>query len=154
MKKFSILLLSIFLIATCPINEFKVVKVIDGDTFDIEEIGRIRLIGVDAYDSRSTRMIRKQSERTGYNQKKIKQLGVKATEFAKIILFGKCVILKKDYKDTGSFKRKLRQVEVENKDFGELLLKRELGNAYCGDQKVAMFQYYNQLSKFKCKNKK
>lgn len=154
------LLIGIFLILlvsiafACPQGQHKIIKVIDGDTFDVEE-GRIRLLGIDAYDTMSTRMIVKQRDRTGRgifrtSRKTIIQIGQNATKFAKDTLLNKCVILESDYRDKGRYGRLLRYVKVNDLDFGTLLLERGLANVYCGDKKISKYNEYNELSEFKC----
>jgi endonuclease YncB( thermonuclease family) len=140
----------------CGKGQHRITKVVDGDTFDIEE-GRIRLLGLDAYDSMSTRMIDKQAFRVGQylfttpHRGYIRELGKNATKFAKDTLLNKCVVLESDYRDKGRYGRLLRYVRIDGMDFGSLLLERGLANAYCGDKKIKRYNEYNELSEFKCK---
>ena len=154
-----------FLISTafaCPQGQTKIIEVIDGDTFDAEigenrflttalKTERIRLLGIDAYDKQSSRMVNKQSIRTGYSKERVKNFGILATNYAVDMLLGNCVMLESDYRDKGSFGRLLRYVKIDGKDFGSLVLERGLGNAYCGDEKIKRYNEYNELSEFKCK---
>ena len=138
---------------SCPKGQQRITKVVDGDTFDVKE-GRIRLLGIDAYDKQSVRMVKKQVIRTGYKTERVKKFGILATNYAEDMLLGKCVMLKSDYKDKGRYGRLLRYVSIEGMDFGSLVLERGLGNAYCGDRKIRRYEEYNELSEFKCKNNK
>lgn len=155
-KKLWFLLIGIFLMAlmsfkfTCPKGQQRITRVIDGDTFDTEE-GRIRLLGIDAYDKKSKLMIERQAIRTGYTKERVKNFGILATNYAEEMLLDKCVILESDYKGKGRYGRLLRYVSIEKEDFGSLVLKKGLGNAYCGDKKIKKYEDYNKLSDFKCK---
>lgn len=147
MKKILFCLTLLFL---CGFKEEDVViRVIDGDTIETKNNGKIRILGIDTYDTNS-RMVKKQQDRTGYNKSKIKKLSSEGKKFATQKLQGKKVTLIKDRRDRDRYNRKLRYVEVDGKDYGEQVLKKELGNVYCDDNKIKKFDYYNKISSNKC----
>lgn len=133
----------------CANGEVFVARVIDGDTIETEDGKKIRILGLDTYDT-NKRMAQKQSARTGYSTKRIKELSKEGTEFSKNVLLQKCVKLIGDYKDKGYYKRLLRYVEIDGKDYQKMVLEKNLGNVYCGDKKIKRFDYYNSISKFQC----
>jgi len=66
-----------------------VLKVVDGDTLTIERKGRresIRLIGIDAPESRANQKARKDAERNGKDLSTITGLGKKATRYVKSLV--------------------------------------------------------------------
>ncbi|MBI5968401.1 MAG: thermonuclease family protein [Deltaproteobacteria bacterium] len=66
-----------------------VLKVVDGDTLMIEHNGRresIRLIGIDAPESRANRKARKDAERNGENLRTVISLGKEATKYMKSLV--------------------------------------------------------------------
>lgn len=155
-KNFLIIFIIMFFISlksafACPQGQHKIIKIIDGDTFDIKE-GRIRLLGVDAYDTFSKKMIKRQKVRTNdIFSGDIIEKGKVATSFAENTILNRCVILENDYKDRDIYGRLLRYININGADFGALLLDRGLGNVYCGDKKIERFNRYNELSEFRCK---
>lgn len=127
-----------------------VVRVIDGDTIQTKNHGVVRILGIDTYDTNS-KMVKKQQERTGYSAQKVKDLSWEGKRYAKKELEGKTITLEKDRVDKDRYNRKLRYIEVDGKDYSKNVLKKDLGNTYCGDKKIKRYKEYNKLSKFKCK---
>ena len=82
-----------------------VTKVIDGDTFWIDEKEKVRLIGVDAPESRNT------------GRKKVGYYGKEAKAFLKNYLMGKKVRLKYDVTRTDRYQRTLAYVYLEDGTF-------------------------------------
>ncbi|MCD6062641.1 MAG: nuclease (SNase protein) [Flavipsychrobacter sp.] len=108
---FLFLLLPLFF-ASCTVKEgseekelHKVTKVIDGDTFWIDDKEKVRLIGVDAPESRNT------------GRKKIGYYGKEAKAFLKSYLMGKRVELKYDVTRTDRYQRTLAYVYLEDGTF-------------------------------------
>jgi endonuclease YncB( thermonuclease family) len=128
----------------------KVNEVIDGDTVIMDDDKKIRILGIDAYDSRSKRMIERQMSRTNKNREEVIRLALEGTTFATTLLKDECVELKKDYKDIDIYGRHLRYVYIHNIDYGSLMLKKGLANVYCGDKRILKFDEYESLSEFKC----
>lgn len=149
MKKF--IFITIFFLLLCGFKEKDtVIRVIDGDTIVTKNNGTIRILGIDAYD-KNYKMVNKQKERTGYSPQYIKSLSSRGKQFANKTLYGKTVYLERDRKDRDSFNRKLRYVIVDGEDYSKKILKKELANVYCGDDKIKRFDFYNRNSNFKCK---
>lgn len=105
-------LLPLLFIASCDVVEsaeekelHKVTQVIDGDTFWIDEKEKVRLIGVDAPESRNT------------GRKKIGYYGKEAKAFLKSYLMGKRVKLKYDVTRTDRYQRTLAYVYLEDGTF-------------------------------------
>lgn len=98
-KKVVFVLLILILICGCAKNElegsFKVIKVVDGDTLDLNNSKRVRFSGINTPE-------------TGecfYQEAKDKLTG---------LVLGKDVFLEKDRSDTGKYGRLLRYVYVED----------------------------------------
>lgn len=149
MKK-SIFFIIIFLIFSGFKEVDTVTRIIDGDTIETKNNGRIRILGIDAYDSNNSRMIIKQKERTNLSEYEIKELARRAKEFARKELLGKKVELEKDRRNYDRYNRKLRYVKVNGEDYSEKLLKAKLANTYCDDNNIRLFNYYNKISNNKC----
>ncbi len=135
--------------SSCPNGQQLVTNVVDGDTVDIENLGRIRVLGVDTYD-KNKRMASKQSIRTGMSINQVNRKAYLATKFAKKLLQGKCVELETDYKEYGYYGRYLRYIKVDDYDYGLIAIKKGFGNVYCGDKRVKRYKQYQAASKFKC----
>ena len=68
---------------------YKVIRVVDGDTLKISYKGKqesIRLIGVDAPESRVNDRAKRESQKTGQDLKTITSLGKEATRFVKTLV--------------------------------------------------------------------
>ena len=152
MKKLTLIALFLFLTAMCPKGEYKVLKVQDGDTITVEGFDKpIRILGIDAPESSYNYKVMEQAERYGVSISKVLKMGEVAKQQAKNILLYKCVRLETDYRDKGKYGRPLRYVYLQEIDYQDFMLKNEMVFTYCGDKKIMMYDYYNQLSKFKCK---
>lgn len=87
-----------------------VTRVIDGDTIEINNNQKVRLIGVDTPETVSPK-------------KKIECYGVEASNFTKEKLLGKSVKLEKDISETDKYGRLLRYVWLDDQMFNEILVK-------------------------------
>jgi micrococcal nuclease len=94
----------------------KVVRVVDGDTIEIEGNKKIRLIGVNAPESVAP-------------NKKIACFGHEASNFTKEQLEGKLVKLEKDVSETDKYGRLLRYVHLGGVLFNEELVKNGYAQA-------------------------
>jgi micrococcal nuclease len=125
-----------------------VLGVIDGDTLKVELQGReetIRLIGIDAPESRMNPKTKKDSERSGEDIKTITAMGKKATAFAKtLIRKGDSVKLEFDVKKKNG-KRLLAYVFLS----GERMLNEEMVRAgYASPMTIAPnVKYQDRFSK-------
>lgn len=143
-KTIKLLLFLLFFLFSFPLygSEIgKVIRVIDGDTIEVKNLGVVRVLGIDVYDM-NARMVKKQMKRTGKTKDEVIKLSIKGKEFAKIMLLGKEVRLEKDHLDTDRYGRYLRYVYVDGKDYSYLILRAGLAEVYMGDKKIRKFEYY------------
>ena len=96
-------------------NQVKVIRVIDGDTFEIEGGQKVRLIGVDAPES-------------VHPKKPVECYGEISSKVLKQLLEEKTVILEKDVSDTDRYGRLLRYVFLDGVNINQYLVKE--GFAY------------------------
>ncbi len=75
---------------------FKIKRVIDGDTFELENGDHVRLLGIDTPEKWESNKLNRDAERTQKDKKIIKALGLKATLYADSILYGQLVRLEQD----------------------------------------------------------
>ena len=119
---FGIVLLTLVILLSHPIfqrfddyydtSEVIVFRVIDGDTFELEDGTRIRLIGIDTPESVSP----DESKNTVY--------GTIASDFTKSLIEGRTVTLEYDIDLTDEYGRTLAYVYLENRQMlQEVLLK-------------------------------
>lgn len=132
----------------------KVIKVSDGDTFHIEvngETDKYRVLGIDAFDRKAERAI-KQKERTGLTLLEIALKSESGKNFAKETLLDKCVEIRNDkVASKDPYGRKLAYIYINGEDYSKIILEKELAMVYCENKKIAKFQEYQQISKWKCK---
>lgn len=108
-------------------------RVIDGDTFEIENGDKVRLLGIDTPEKWVSNKLNRDSERTGKDQKVIQRLGELSSKYADSVLTGKKVILKSDStnSDTDRYGRLLRYCYLEDGTFFNLqIIKDGYANAY------------------------
>ena len=91
-------------------NHAKIMKVIDGDTFELENGERVRLLGIDTPEKWDSNKLNTDAERSKKDKEVIKNLGVLASFYADSILSGKYVKLVMDSinSDRDKYKRLLR----------------------------------------------
>ena len=135
----------------CPEGTHLVTKVTDGDTITVQGYdNHIRILGIDAPESRRGKRLRRQAKRMGITEAEALHLGLVAKEKAKKVLLFKCVELSYDNKDKGRFGRYLRYVHIDELDYQSFMLKERLAMSYCGDKTSSRYEYYNDLSKWRC----
>jgi len=103
------------------------VRVIDGDTLDVESANgrmRIRMIGIDAMDSHRAEKVAAQAKEHGVTERAVRGLSAHATSVLRDRLMGRTVRLfpDPDREDRDSYGRYLRYVELDGKDIGEEML--------------------------------
>lgn len=151
MKKLTLLTLFLLLTAMCPANTYKVTKVSDGDTITVEGYDNaIRILGIDTPETRRGKRLQRQAKRMGITEDKALHLGLVAKAKAKKVLLNKCVELIMDHKDKGRFGRYLRYVRIDELDYQAFMLEESLAMSYCGNKSSYMYEYYNDLSKWRC----
>lgn len=114
----------------------EIIEVVDGDTVDInrnEEEDTVRVLGIDTPEVYSQN---KPSEffleNTPENRKCLRNMGEKASNFAKEKLANQTVKIVQDSKsdERGSYGRILAYIEYKNTDLGEELLERGYARVY------------------------
>lgn len=101
-----------------PVSEtFKVTRVIDGDTIEIENGERVRYLGVDTPETVDPR-------------KPVQCFGVEASKKNKELVEGKTVRLEKDITDRDKYGRLLRYVYVDNLFINLELVKQGFATSY------------------------
>ena len=99
--------------STSSYNNVRVVKVIDGDTFEIETGEHVRLIGVDTPESRNNQKARRDSARTHKDIQTIIQMGLKAKEILRGLIENKQVSLEFDVGQKDKYGRLLAYVYMD-----------------------------------------
>ena len=94
----------------CDYDNMRVTRVIDGDTIELENKERVRLIGIDTPESRVNRKLKRDSRRTGRDYKTIIAMGKRATVFTKKLAEGKIVRLEFDAEKKDRYERTLAYV--------------------------------------------
>lgn len=101
-------------------SEFHYVKkVYDGDTFQLENGEKVRLLGIDTPEKWESPKLDNDAERSGQDKKTIQKLGELASEYAENMVAGKKVRLvpEPDYEDKDKYGRLLRYVYLEDGTF-------------------------------------
>ena len=111
-----------------------VTTVYDGDTVDIAGLGTVRLIGVDAMDSRSREKIASQSRHLSMSREEVIRWGREAEDFARETLQGREVRVEFGRDRRGDYGRTLAYLHVEmdgsEVNFNRLLIEKGLATAY------------------------
>lgn len=108
-----------------------IVRVVDGDTVELDGKEKVRLIGIDTPEKFESAKLDKDSERSGKDKKTIQALGEKASEYAKTLCEGKKVWLEYDQTRTDKYGRTLAYLHLEDgKVVNEEILKAGFANAY------------------------
>lgn len=94
-------------------------RVVDGDTFELENKERVRVLGIDTPEKYESEKLEKDAERTGRDKKTIQRLGKLASDHAKELIEGKKVNLipEPNYDDKDVYGRLLRYVYLEDGTF-------------------------------------
>lgn len=114
-----------------------VVRVIDGDTFELSDGQRVRLIGIDTPETHVSQKLQSDIERSGRDRATIRALGARATHHATDLVEGKPVLLEFDQGNAASdhrdrYDRTLAYVWVADSDGNPLFCvnKRMLADGY------------------------
>jgi micrococcal nuclease len=96
--------------STLPRSTEKIIRVIDGDTFEIEGGIKVRMIGIDTPEMKN-------------KNKNIDCFATEAKKKAEQLLTGKEVILEKDISETDKYGRLLRYVYIDGEMINSILVK-------------------------------
>jgi micrococcal nuclease len=112
---------------------FLVKRVIDGDTFELENKERVRMLGIDTPEKWESNKLERDVERTGQDKKTIQKLGSLASDYVKKLIEGKQVVLlpEPNYEDKDKYGRLLRYVYFEDGTFiNKKIVEDGYANAY------------------------
>ena len=108
-------------------------RVVDGDTFVLENGERVRMLGIDTPEKFQSSKLDRDVERSGEDKKTIQKLGEMASEFTKKLIDKKKVILvpEPDYEDKDRYGRLLRYVYLDDGTFvNKKIVEEGYANAY------------------------
>lgn len=98
-------------------NDISVKRVIDGDTIQLENGEKVRLIGIDTPEMHESEKLYKDSQRSGQDPRAIQELGRRAYQFTKKLLEGKRVRLELDLEKHDKYSRLLAYVFLKDGTF-------------------------------------
>lgn len=98
-------------------TEILVKRAVDGDTLELENRERVRLIGIDTPEIHESNKLYKDSQRTGQDINTIKALGMRAYQFTKKLVEGKRVRLEFDVDKHDRYGRLLAYVYLKDGTF-------------------------------------
>jgi len=101
-------------------REILIVKrVVDGDTFELSNGEKVRLLGIDTPEKFESKKLEKDAEVTKQDKKTIKKLGKLASDYVKDFVEGKKVYLEREpnYDDKDRYGRLLRWIYLEDGTF-------------------------------------
>lgn len=110
-----------------------VIRVIDGDTFELENKERVRMLGIDTPEKYESNKLDADAQRSGKDKKTIQKLGELASDFTKKLIEGKKVTLvpEDNYDDKDVYGRLLRYVYLEDGTFvNKRIVEEGYANAY------------------------
>lgn len=102
-------------------NLYTVTKAIDGDTMELSNGERVRLIGIDTPESADNPKLRRDTKKTGQDRSEIIKMGIEAAEFTRSLVEGKQVRLEYDVQRKDKYGRILAYVwyQDESKSLGQ-----------------------------------
>jgi micrococcal nuclease len=134
---------ALLFVASCPLQaqlldqsdtcECVITRVVDGDTFYCANGGdtvKVRVLGVDTYETRTGERLYKQAISAGITPERALALGNLAKDCAKNLLNGKIVTLKRGSSRTPNhdiFGRLLRYVFVDDEDVAKIMVAKGFG---------------------------
>ena len=157
MKRLFLLILTIIFI--CPLiacsearkydyNNVYVTRVIDGDTIELANKERVRLIGIDTPEARYNPKLKRDARRTGRDYRTIITMGRKATSFTKSLVEGKKVKLEFDAEKRDKYGRLLAYVYLpDGRMLNAELLKEGYAQIYTFPPNVKYVDSFLKLQK-------
>src|SRR5512133_2107372 len=111
-----IIIVTCLQLCACAQDTRTVTRVVDGDTFVLDNGDKVRLLGIDTPEKWESAKLDRDAERTRHDKKLIQALGQRASEFAKKLVEGKKVRLESDpaNSDRDKYGRLLRYVYLED----------------------------------------
>jgi micrococcal nuclease len=91
-------------------EKISVIRVIDGDTLELEDKERVRLIGIDTPETRLNSKLERDARRTERDYKTIIAMGEAATQFTRRLVLGQSVRLEFDAEKRDRYGRLLAYV--------------------------------------------
>lgn len=98
-------------------SDILVKRVIDGDTLELANGERVRLIGIDTPEVHESKKLYKDAERSSQDVGAIKKMGQRAKDFTKSLVEGKTVSLEFDVEKYDIYKRLLAYVYLKDGTF-------------------------------------
>jgi len=98
-------------------SDIKVKRAVDGDTLELENGERVRLIGIDTPEMHASDKLQRDSRRTHQDISVIQKLGAQACEFTKNLVEGKRVSLEFDAERNDKYGRLLAYVYLKDGTF-------------------------------------
>ena len=129
-------------------NDILVSRVIDGDTIELENRERVRLVGIDTPEARESRKLERDVSRTKTSREAIIEMGKAATKFTKRLVEGKRVRLEFDIEKTDRYGRLLAYVYLpDDKMLNAELLKAGYAQVYTFQPNVKHIDSFLELQK-------
>ena len=131
-----ILLLTFYALPGCSektysYNNIFVTKVIDGDTLELQDQNRVRLIGLDTPEVRFNKKLARDANRLDKDCETIIAMGKRATEFTRKLVLGKQVKLEFDFEKRDRYGRLLAYVYLpDGRMLNAEIIKQGYGQIY------------------------
>lgn len=98
-------------------DDILVKRAVDGDTLQLEDGERVRLIGIDTPEIHESNKLNRDAQRAKEDKETIKKLGMAAFEFTKGLVEGKRVRLEFDVEKRDKYRRLLAYVYLKDGTF-------------------------------------
>lgn len=98
-------------------EDILVSRVVDGDTLQLEDGERVRLIGIDTPEMHESAKLDRDAGRSGQSKKMIMEMGRRAYEFSRKLVEGRRVRLEFDAQKRDIYKRLLAYVYLQDGRF-------------------------------------